>query len=308
MPAALMRMLVDAASGVTPSAADRAYMSGMDQIPWPCRSRLINGNELVIERGVPDSGRVQVPFTVEGRGELLLSTATLMQRDKPYSLEIELARGKLNQVRNQLAEWQSLGLTVPATLEASVKRALQEFSLATSTPENPAVAAQRARQALSLAIDAAEALIDTYAEQATTMRMRQTGRLPTLLAIHLGHRMLAPQALAQVTTAFNALTVSMVWREIESQEGQYNWQIPDGSARLVGDVGRGLRLVRFIPQRLRCEGRHALSRQDRPVAMCGTHQRHERPLIARRTDTATRCPHNRSDARDRSRHADDDSF
>ena len=37
------------------------------------------------------------------------------------------------------------------------------------------------------------------------MRMKQVGRLPTLLGIKIGHRTLTPTALGQITTAFNAL-------------------------------------------------------------------------------------------------------
>jgi hypothetical protein len=226
MPLALMRMLIDRESGITPSSADRAYMSGMDQIPWPCRTRLADG-ELQIERGVTESGRLQMPMRIEGRGELMLSTGTLMQRDRPYQLEIELARGKLNQVRNQLAEWQALGLVITPAIEAAVARALGEFTLAVSLPEDAKAAAARARVAIGLAVDAGEMLLDAYVEQATTLRLRQLGRLPTLQALHLGHRTLSQAALTQVTTAFNALVVSTVWREIEAQEGQYNWAIPD---------------------------------------------------------------------------------
>ena len=226
MPLALMRMLIDRESGITPSSADRAYMSGMDQIPWPCRTRLADG-ELQIERGVTESGRLQVPMRIEGRGELMLSTGTLMQRDRPYQLEIDLARGKLNQVRNQLAEWQALGLVITPAIEAAVARALGEFTLAVSLPEDSKAAAARARAAIGLAVDAGEMLLVAYGEQATTLRLRQLGRLPTLLALHLGHRTLSQAALTQVTTAFNALVVSTVWREIEAQEGQYNWAIPD---------------------------------------------------------------------------------
>src|SRR3569623_235153 len=89
MPLALMRMLIDRESGITPSSADRAYMSGMDQIPWPCRTRLADG-ELQIERGVTESGRLQVPMRIEGRGELLLSTGTLMARDRSPGGSVQL--------------------------------------------------------------------------------------------------------------------------------------------------------------------------------------------------------------------------
>ncbi|HEX4130847.1 MAG TPA: endo-1,4-beta-xylanase [Pirellulales bacterium] len=227
MPLAQMRMLVDPASRVDAAAAERAYLTGLDQIPWPTRAHLAGG-QLLLERAVSDSGRLHIPFQVEHRGELMLATGTLMQRDRPYYLEVELARGKLNQVRNQLAEWLALGLVVTPSVESALRRALEEFTLAVTVPEDQATAAGRARHAIELAVEAGELLIDCYVEQASALRMKQLGRLPTLLGIHLGHRLMSPTALAQVSGAFNALVVSMLWRDVESQEGQYNWQIADG--------------------------------------------------------------------------------
>src|SRR5579885_592514 len=151
MPPAAMRMLVDPASALTVQQASRAYITGFDQIPWPCFSEL-SGGELVIERSVCDSGRVHVPLSLAGYGELTLSTATLMQRDEPYRLEVELARGKLNQVRNQLAEWQSVGMAISPEIDHKLGEALRQFSKAAVTSGEAAESAPLARQALLLGI------------------------------------------------------------------------------------------------------------------------------------------------------------
>jgi hypothetical protein len=226
MPQAQLHLLVDSASGVTQQAAERAYLSGMDQIPWPCRSRLQDGR-LTIDRNVTESGKFHIPFQVEGRGELMLATGTLMQRDRPYLLEIELARGKLNQVRNQLADWQGMGLTVPPAVEAALRKALAEFSVASTSPEDPARAAECARRAIALGVEAGELLAETYIEQAVAMRTRFSPQLPTLVATKLDHRLLPPAAMAHLQQTFNALNVPLVWRELETKEGEYRWPIYD---------------------------------------------------------------------------------
>ena len=226
MPIALMRMLVDTASGITQQSADRAYLSGLDQVPWPCRSRLKDG-ELQIERTVNESGKFQIPFPVPGRGEMMLSTGTLMQRERPYQLEIELARGKLNQVRNQIAEWQAMGLLVSGQVEAALRKAIEQFSAAVTSQDTPAVAAQRARQAIVSAVEVGDLLADCYVEQALALRHRQMARLPTLLGLNLDHRLLPPTALAHLITTFNSVTVPLIWRHVEAIEGEFQWQIYD---------------------------------------------------------------------------------
>src|SRR5260370_15812094 len=129
MPAGSMRMIVPPTGRLTQRLIERAYMAGPDQIPWPCRTRLEDG-ELVLERNVTDSGKFHIPWPVEGHGEVVLCTGTLMERTRPYQLLVELARGKLNQGRNQIAYWQTLGLVVPAKVEAALHKSLGHLSRA----------------------------------------------------------------------------------------------------------------------------------------------------------------------------------
>lgn len=226
MPNALMRLLFDPGSGVTQQAAERAYLSGLDQIPWPCRNRL-NGGELIVERSVAESGKLQIPFLVEGRGEVMLSTGTLMQRERPYRLEIELARGKINQVRNQMEDWRTMGLIVAPAVESTLGTAMDEFAQAVTAENEPAAAAARARKAIAVALEAGELLADCYVEQALAMRHRQMSRLPTLLGAKLGPRVLPAAAMTHLQTAFNALVVPLIWRDVEATEGNFQWQTYD---------------------------------------------------------------------------------
>jgi hypothetical protein len=226
MPLALMRMLVDPASGITQQAADRAYLSGLDQIPWQCRTRL-KDNELVIERAVNDSGKLHIPFPLATGGETTVSTGTLMQRERPYHLEIELARGKLNQVRNQSAEWQSMGLILTPATDVAMRRAIETFSQAVTTQDDATLSAERARQALGMAVEAGDHLADSYIEQALALRHRQAPRLPTALGLRLDPRMLPASALSQLTGTFNSVTVPLTWRNVEAVEGDFQWTVFD---------------------------------------------------------------------------------
>ena len=120
-------------------------MAGPDQIPWPCRTQLRDG-ELVLERNVADSGKFHIPWPVEGHGEVVLCTGTLMERARPYQLLVELARGKVNQVRNQIADWQAMGLVLSAKVEAALQKALGHLSRAVTSQYDVAKAAEQARE------------------------------------------------------------------------------------------------------------------------------------------------------------------
>ena len=50
-----------------------------------------------------------------------------MFRDRPYQLLAELARGKINQVRNQYADWQGGGLAANDEVEFHLGRATRRI-------------------------------------------------------------------------------------------------------------------------------------------------------------------------------------
>ena len=166
----LMRLTVHDRDRIPPGGLGQIYMCGQDELPWYGRAYL-SGNQLIVERAESDSGSVYVPWRIDGRGVLLLGTSTLMERDRPYQLEVELARGTINRLRNQIANWEMIGLAVPDDLRNEVLTATRHFSRA-ATAEEPAPAAASAGQALVVAADAMDHSASLYAEQAIETRRR----------------------------------------------------------------------------------------------------------------------------------------
>ena len=80
----------------------KAYITGLDRTPGQVGVELRNGL-MSCHRDTSESGRLFVPWAIEGYGTPIVGTATLAERPAPYTLCVELARGKLNDIRNQLA-------------------------------------------------------------------------------------------------------------------------------------------------------------------------------------------------------------
>ncbi len=221
-----MRFLVHPPNRLTADSAKRVYICGYDLTPWQSRSRLENG-ELIIDREIDDSGNVMVPWAIDGEAEIMLSTATLIENERPYVLAVELARGKINQVRNQLAEWQSIGLSVPQALHDTLRRALECFSQAVTQQDDVEKSSRLAEQGLAIALDASRQLIACYTQQAIAARHRQAPKLPTWLASSLGHALLDEATARRYLSAFNAAVVPLTWRAVEVNEGEYEWNVYD---------------------------------------------------------------------------------
>jgi hypothetical protein len=227
-----------------PPAAQAALRSacfagGYDQTPVPTRVE-IDGHRLVVSRGLSESGYLLVPWPVDPSGPYVTTTATLRERPEPYSLLVELARGKLNQVRTQTAEWTDLGLQTSPDFDQALDDATRLFGTAVLTQpqanrepsaESDAAAARVLEQSYALA----DRLVGMYTEQVFATRHQEEGQLHTLLSARTARP--AGPLEADYRAAFNASQLGLVWRDLEPVESQYNWAAADAivkSARAGG--------------------------------------------------------------------------
>jgi hypothetical protein len=231
----LMRFTVHDRERIPSGGLGQVYMCGADELPWYGRSYM-SGNQLIVERAEDDSGAAWVPWRVEKRGVLLLGTSTLMERDRPYRLEVELARGTINRLRNQIAHWQMLGLVVPDDLRTEVLEATRFFSRAATTDESDA-SAESAERALVIAVDAMDHSAAIYAEQAIGMRRATGKKLNTWFGVQLGDQM-PPMPLArQLVSTFNMVSLPFSWRSVEATEGKREWRDADAQVEWAKTAG-----------------------------------------------------------------------
>lgn len=130
---------------------------GMDGIPWPCKIS-VEDSVLTVQRNRDESGKTYIAYEFPNHGELLISTGTLPQRERPYGLMKELARGTLNRLRNQLSIWQEGGLKVTPSIIGDIAK--------TTTLLSKAIATENDRECDSLARLSIESTMNTIFELA----------------------------------------------------------------------------------------------------------------------------------------------
>ena len=236
----LMRLLIHDRDRIPPGGLDHVHICGLDDLPYFGRA-YFSGDQLVIERNESDSGRVQIPWRIGEDSPLLLSTATLVERDKPYLLEVELARGTINQLRNQMAQWEMAGLTVSLSLRNQILEATSDFSRAATTQADPPDAAEWAGRSLATAIRAMHALAAEYVAQSMENRRLQARQAATWIGINLGHQLPPPEIARQLPRTFNMACVPFTWRNIEAVEGRRDWKQTD--ALVTWARGAGLKVT-----------------------------------------------------------------
>ena len=184
-------------------------------------------DELIVVREIRESGNLYVPWPVVGQGELILCTASLMERKQPYHLPVELARGTLNRLRNQAAAWQMVGMDLSPDYRAKLRQSQLFFARAANEQAEPLAAADDAERALQVALEAINILSGDYVRQVLTMRHQQTPQLPTLLAGNVESEPLTGQFAKRFRDAFNSAAVPLNWRDMEREQGQLAWDASD---------------------------------------------------------------------------------
>jgi hypothetical protein len=198
---------------------------GPDNMPWPTEVR-VEGDRLLLRRIVDDSGYLAVPWEIHDAGLLMTSSSTLMERPQPYSLQVELARGKVNQVRSQLADWKAAGLAVTPDLEDRVRQATLAFGRAVTQPPSDLVGAL-AQTALVMASLAGRELVEAYVRQVFAIRHERQEKLDTAFGCRLGARVPQGPAADAVRATCNSVAVPLAWHIVEPGEGRHFWEPHD---------------------------------------------------------------------------------
>jgi hypothetical protein len=168
-----------------PDVLAAAHMVGIDGVPWPCQVK-VDGRVLKIMRHASESGKLVVVYASDEFGAVALTTATLPERARPYWLEIELARGTLGRLRNQLALWQEGGLVVAAELHTALAAASTTFTAALfSIDHDVGRAARLAHECTDQSLGAMYVLAESFCTQVAQLRQSRNVASSSVLGVSL---------------------------------------------------------------------------------------------------------------------------
>ena len=192
---------------------------GPDNMPLPTQVDL-QGGLLGLSRSCDESVYLIAPWNVDAVGQLMGTSATLMARQAPYNLVVELARGKVNQVRGQIADWQAGGLQASPALLALIRQASHTFghAVCASAPDEMYALAQ---QSLGMGYQAAAQLVEAYVRQVFHIRHQRQDRL--VLACRLDSSVLNSDLGPRIAGIFNRVVLPLSWHTVEAEETVYHW-------------------------------------------------------------------------------------
>jgi hypothetical protein len=246
----LMRFYIDPATApANRPGALRAYITSYD---GRVHSTKVDFEDRILScrRQQQESGKLHIPWTIPGRGSPVVSTTSLPEREQPYILPLELARGKLAEVREQAAVWQQLRMVIPPAYTQAQQSAFQLLARASASQENLDATCHLAEESLLRSFEAADLLTRDYIAQRRASRPVVGLTNMALLGAPLNTDLLQTPIVEKLPGVLSAVAVPIEWNAIEPDEGNYSWDEVNRVMAFAGEhrlVMRGGPLVDFGP-------------------------------------------------------------
>jgi hypothetical protein len=199
-----------------------AYMFGTDGTS--IRRTKISFSNGFVECQKPNSetAGLALLWPIDGFGRVLLPTTCLPERDRPYCLNVEIARARLMQTISRREDWSMFDGT--AELEDISKQAQDQFIKAVQHMSDPAAASQLADSSLRKAVVFSEKLSTTQAEALFKTRIKSNGLGRACMGCRIEPRRIGQAGYVDRAAQIADFAVIPVnWAEIESKEGVFDF-------------------------------------------------------------------------------------
>jgi len=224
-----------------PRIWNTAYVTGIEGVPWEGRTS-VQGDMLVIDRPIDESGRLSLVWPTAEFGMCTLSTASLRCDDQPYLLPLELARGTLHRVRGRAADWQRVGLKVPESFLSSITIATDRFVDALIARETSIEDCEAfSLESIAASMQAQRPMCRAFISQSIQFRLQQEKQLSTLLAIQLDPRVDWLEDAVRSLPAMNTAIIAPTWHLVQADEKSVSLDVFDQQFRWASQ--EGLRVI-----------------------------------------------------------------
>jgi len=209
-----------------------AYLFGGDGIA--IRRAQINFNDGCVHCQRPNlvTAGLALLWPIDGFGKVLLSTTCLPERDKPYNLNVEIARAKLMQIVNKREDWLFFN-NVQGLAELS-EEAQDLFIRAIQNISEPSMASKLADESLNKAIIIAEKLAIKQAESLFQTRSKSHGFGRGCFGCRVDPLEIDnPAYIERLLELFGSVTIPINWARIESSKGNYDFSTIDACVEVL---------------------------------------------------------------------------
>jgi hypothetical protein len=229
-----------------------AYLFGTDGISIR-RAKIVFRNGMVeCARPNMETAGLALLWPVEGFGRILLPTTCLPERQRPYNLNVEIARAKLMQITNRREDWSFFDSI--NGMEAISKQSQELFIDSIQNIHDEAKAARLADKALEKAMVYSEKLAVRQGKSLFDKRRKSHGFGRGCLGCRVEPKLMTKsQYLEKLLECFSSVTLPTNWAQIESRKGRFDFSVVDQCVTMLAKrkilIGAGP-LLRFSEDHL----------------------------------------------------------
>ncbi len=209
-----------------------SYLFGSDGIVIR-RAKIKFKNGLIeCEKPGKETAGLVLMWPIEGFGKVLLPTTCLPLRDKPYVLNVELARAKLMQITNKKEDWSFFG---SSNISENISREGQDlFIKAIQNLSNPSAASELADKALKKAVVFSENFAGKQSQLLFELRNKNRGFGRGCLGCVVDLTQIDnPKYVQTLTEQFGLINIPMNWAQIEANKGDYDFSAVDACIEVL---------------------------------------------------------------------------
>ncbi len=225
-----------------------AQIVGLEGVPWPCKTT-VEDNQLIISRNTDVSGRLLIPFTSALFGEICLTTGTLPEKPSLYLLDVELARGTLSRLRNQVSIWREGGLAISEEFDARLHRLTDRFSESVFLLEGEHIQkrVELCIEILGSAIELAFEITDEFSDQVSKIRLEQEQTAPIIVGSIVRPELIEPldgfaaknlchPVQATIHSDFESASNEPLTHDLAVLDSTIEWIAAQNTSRILGPI------------------------------------------------------------------------
>jgi hypothetical protein len=216
-----------------------AHLVSLEGIPWYSRTNW-HDHLLTLERATKESGTLVCPWQTGPKRWATLVSASLMEREEPYCLPVELCRGVLHRLRERSVAWQSAGYHVGQQCRRLEAQALKDFMRAAMHQSDAEQCDNAVTSALQYSYEAIDQLLEDAAPSIGAARKAMAARVPPFLGAWSGAITL------EENNAINLTRIPVVWGAVADSPRSFDWDKTDAAVNAAEAAGRRILLGPMI--------------------------------------------------------------
>jgi hypothetical protein len=198
-----------------------AMAMGPEGIPIPAEISFRDG-VLSINRKEDHATGVALLWDCGPLGAFHLETTRLPPRDRPYVLNVELARSRLMKVMQKQEDWNLFDFPRAEKFNNQFRDAQLLFAESLGRLDTPAEASKLADQSLALALDLSEELSTFHGDLLLTRRRSGNSFVKHVFGCRVNSEVQNERYKELAASSFDYIVLPMSWKQLQPQEHEFD--------------------------------------------------------------------------------------